>query len=132
MRYTRLAAAILLAAYLPACTGYQVMADPSTGLQASPKPVKEARVTLRTGERFELMSPRVDGDSLRGVPAGGPARSVALADVATVEVRKGSTGKTLALVLGVTAVVGLVALVIAAATYEAPTCTLDGVDASLL
>jgi hypothetical protein len=100
MRSTRFVAAVLLAAFLPACTSYQVMADPASGLQAPPKPVKEARVTLKNGSVFELDSPRVDGDSLRGTLEG-QATSVAWADVTGVEVRKTSAVKTTALVLGV-------------------------------
>ena len=128
MRYTRLAAAIVLAAYIPACTGYATLADPSAALTASPKPIEKARVTLKNGERFELATPVVYGDSLRGVPPGGPARSIALADVAKVEVQKGDAAKTAGLVVGVLLLGGLVAGAIALASYQAPTCSLEGAD----
>jgi hypothetical protein len=100
MRSTRFVAAVLLAAFLPACTSYQVMADPASGLQAQPKPIKEARVTLKNGSVFELDSPRVDGDSLRG-NLEGRATSMPWSDVAGVEVRRTSAVKTTALVVGV-------------------------------
>lgn len=101
MRFTRLIAASLLAAYLPACTSYQVIADPSVGLQASPKTVKEARVMFDSGRRFEVMSPRVNGDSLQGYTKDGAPVSVAMTTVQEVEVRKRSGAKTVLLVVGV-------------------------------
>lgn len=107
MRATRLILALLAAATLPACTAYRTMSDPVAGL-AAPKPARDARVTLRTGERFELEFPRVEGDSLSGFLFGGALRKVALADVARVEVQKVSAGRTAGLVLGL-AVVGTAA-----------------------
>ena len=99
MRFTRLAAAILLAVHLPACTSYQTLADPVADLQASPKPVKKVWVTLQSGAHFQLTSPYVAGDSLRGVSELSRATSVPMADVVKVEVREVSEGKTALLVL---------------------------------
>lgn len=107
MRATRLILALLATATLPACTAYPTIPDPVSTLQA-PKPVKDARVTLRSGERLELDFPRVEGDSLSGFLFGGELRIVALADVARVEVQKMSAGRTAGLVLGL-AVVGTAA-----------------------
>lgn len=107
MRTTKLILALLTAATLPACTAYRTVADPVATLQA-PKPVKDARVTLRTGERLELDFPRVEGDSLSGFLFGGELRTVALADVVRVEAKKVSAGRTAGLVLGM-AVVGTAA-----------------------
>lgn len=118
MRHTRLAAAILLLAYVPACTSYQVLADPSTALLAPAQPIEEARITLRTGERFELNSPRVYGDSLKGFQNEASAKSVAMGDMAKVEIRKPSTGKTVGLVLGIAVAAGLVAGGIAMANMD--------------
>lgn len=126
MHRTRFAAAILLLAYLPACTSYQVIADPSTGLQASPKPIEEARITLRTGERFELNAPGVYGDSLRGIPHQGSAKIVAMGDVSKMEVRRPSTGKTVGLVLGIVVVGGLIAGGIALASMDTFSMDLSG------
>lgn len=109
MRYTRLVAAILLATYLPACTSYQAMAAPTVELQAPPKPVQEARLTLASGERFELRAPRVYGDSLGGLDMNGKPRSVALADVTKVEVQRANATATVGLVLGGLLVGGLIA-----------------------
>jgi hypothetical protein len=130
MRHTRLAAAILLLAYVPACTSYQVMTDPSTGLLAPVKPVEEVRITLRTGERFELNSPLVYGDSLKGFQIEGSARSVAMGDMTEVEVRKPSAGKTVGLVLGIAVAAGLVAGGIAMANYEPWSLSFEGLDAA--
>lgn len=120
MLTTRLAAAMLLVTYASACTSYRVLADPSSELVAAPTPVKEVRVTLRSGERIALDFPMVVGDSLRGTLHGGTARSVSLHDVAGVEVRKPSTAKTVALVFAITGVVGAV---IAAGLCDASDCT---------
>lgn len=107
MRATRLILALLATATLPACTAYRTMSDPAAAL-AAPKPARDARLTLRSGERFELEFPRVEGDSLSGFLFGGELRKVALADVARVEVQKVSAGRTAGLVLGL-AVVGTAA-----------------------
>jgi len=128
LRYLRLAAAIVLAAYIPACTGYTTLANPSEALAASPNQPKQVRVTLKTGERFELAAPVVSGDSLRGIPPGGPARSVALADVAKVEVQKTDGAKTAGLVAGVLLVGGLIAGAVALSSYSSSSCSFESID----
>ena len=97
---TRLIAAILLAAYLPACTSSRVLADPAADLQTSPKPVKKAWVTLQSGAHFQLTSPYVAGDSLRGISELSRPTSVAMADVVKVEVTEVNEVKTVGLVIG--------------------------------
>jgi hypothetical protein len=125
--YPRLGAALLLAAYIPACTGYQTLAGPPVALEAAPIAGKEVRVTLRDGRRLEFKSPQVLGDSLRGAPVGGPPMSVALADIRQVEVKKVSAGKTVALVAGVLVIGGLVAAAIVAASDPlGGSCTIEG------
>lgn len=104
MRYTRLIAVVLLAAYLPACATYSVMPDPATTLQAPQTELQGVRVTLRSGEQVDLQSPRVEGDSLRGTWPNSLVKSVALTDVAAVQVKQVSAGKTAGLVLGAAAV----------------------------
>lgn len=88
-------------------------------LEAGPILNEACRVKLMDGTTFEMESATVEGDSLRGtmsadVATHQPGRQVALAlqDVKTVEVRRHSTGKTAALLLGgavlaVAAVLGL-------------------------
>jgi curli biogenesis system outer membrane secretion channel CsgG len=113
MRYTRLVAIVLLAAYLPACATYSVMPDPASTLKAPQTQLQQVRVTLRSGEQFNLRSPRVEGDSLRGTWPNSLVRSVALADVATVQVKRTSMAKTVGLVLASVAVAWGVLLTVA-------------------
>lgn len=80
-------AAILLAVTLPACTGYQTVADPEAGIGTSPMQLDQARVTPWIGERFKLTSPEIFGDSLRGFLADGTVRTVGLIDVKQFEMR---------------------------------------------
>lgn len=116
MHFIRRAATILSLVCLPACTSYQTLADPVSGLQASPKPVKKARVTVDSGIRFEVRSPRVNGDSLQGTSRDGAPVSVPLAAVQKVEVREpgGATDVLLAvgiLLLTAGAVIGVIAII---------------------
>jgi hypothetical protein len=124
----RWTAAMLLAAYMPACTSYHVLADPAAAIAASPKPIDRARVTLLNGQRFEMRKVQVDGDSLRGTGYGVGVNGIALADIKKVEVAKPSAGKTVALVLGIGAVAGLVAGAIAMASWGSESCTVEGVE----
>ena len=82
---TRHAAAILLLCFLPACTGYQTVTDPAAGLGASPLQLDQARITLWSGERFKLDSPRVFGDLLSGFQKDKRVRKLALTDVKKFE-----------------------------------------------
>lgn len=126
--YTRLVATVLLAAYALACTGYKTMSDPAAQLQASPKKVGTVRVSLKDGKRFELKSPQIYGDSLRGFTLSGPPRSVAMADVAKVESTNVSAAKTAALVAGIAVVGGIVLAAVAAASYSSSSCSLQGIE----
>lgn len=128
--YTRLVATLLLTAYALACTGYHTMADPAAQLQASPKQVGKVRVSLKGGERFELKSPTLHGDSLRGFALGGQPRSVAMDDVTKLEVANVSAAKTAALLAGVVVVGGVVLGALAAASYSASSCDLSGIEYS--
>jgi len=91
---------LLLAAYLPACTSYRTVDDPVEALQPSPKPVRKARVTVDTGERFEVVSPRVSGDSLQGQLHDGTAVSVSMGEIQALEVRTHDGKKTGWLIVG--------------------------------
>ena len=90
MRHRRLVTSLLLAAYLPACAGYQASIQPPAELTAPPKPVKQMRVTLTDGSRVQVTSPRVEGDTLRGTEGyqrtSGPAVAIPLANITAVEV----------------------------------------------
>jgi hypothetical protein len=80
------------------------MPDPATTLKAPQTELKRVRVTLRSGEQFTLKSPRVEGDSLRGTWPNSLVQSVALSEVAAVQVRGTSAEKTAGLILGAAAV----------------------------
>ena len=112
-RWTRLASVLLLLAYLPACTSYQALADPAASLQASATPVKKVWVTLQSGARFQLTSPYLEGDSLRGVSELSRPTSVAMSTVQQVEIWKHSGGKTVLLVAIVVVVVPVLTVAIA-------------------
>jgi hypothetical protein len=118
MRRTRLIAAILLAVIPGACTGYQTVADPEAGLGASPMQLDQARVTPWIGERFQLTSPEIFGDSLRGFLADGTVRTVGLVDVKKFEMRTVDPERTMTLISVVVCAVGF-------ALAKATTCTPD-------
>ena len=107
---TRLIAAILLAAYLPACATYSVMPDPAATLKPPQTEFKQVKITLRTGEEVTVRSPRVDGDSLRGTWPNSLVKSVALADVVAVQAKRVSAERTAGLILGIAALAALVGL----------------------
>ena len=89
MHRIRLAAAgLLLSAWLPACGLYHVVADLSAGAQADPHSVRQARVTLWTGERFELTAIELQEGFIRGTTVEGDTVTVAMADVELMEVRR--------------------------------------------
>ncbi len=108
MRPTRLIAVALLVAYLPACTSYLVLADPAATLQAPPKPIKKARVTIDSGKRFEVMAPRMNADSLQGQLRDGTAVSVPMSGIQKVEIREYHGGKTGWLIFGGILAVGAI------------------------
>ena len=111
-----LSAALVLAAYLPACTSYQATTQPVAELTAAPKPPSKLRVTTTDGAVVEVDEPRVANDTLYGstwtTGAGGKqsagVMTIPIANIRTVEVRKSDGTKTVLLVGGI--VVGLVLL----------------------
>lgn len=116
MSFRRAVSALLLIAYLPACTSFQATTQPLSELTAPPKPVEKIRVTTSAGAQIEVDAPRVANDTLYGstwAAGAGGKQAVApvalpLADIRTVEVKK-SDGATTALVL--VGVVGVVLLI---------------------
>lgn len=111
MRFHRIASALLLATYLPACTAYHQTDESVVQLTAPPKPVERIRVTRVDGSRVQLWGPRVHGDSLFGMNAapgketGGVA--VALAEVRSADVQEVDALKTVAGILVIGTVIGL-------------------------
>jgi hypothetical protein len=115
MSFRRAVSALLLAAYLPACTSFQATSQPLTELTAPPKPVDKVRVTTTAGAQLEVDAPRVVNDTLFGsswtAEAGGKqtteAVALPLADIRTVEVKKSDGTTTLLVIVGIVAVVVL-------------------------
>jgi hypothetical protein len=69
----------------------------------------ELRVTTATRGTIELRNPRVANDSLYGlVGKSGTEVGFSVADVTSVQTRQGSTGKTVALMVGIAVPVGLI------------------------
>ena len=66
MSIRRVVSALMLAAYLPACTSYQPPRQPLAELTAAPKPPEHLRVTTTDGAVVEVDGPRVANDSLFG------------------------------------------------------------------
>lgn len=108
MRYTRWLAVSLLAAYLPACTSYHVLADPAVALQPAPDMPGQIRVTTTDGRKILVKMPTIYGDSLRGMSELTQPMSLAVADISTVEVPKPSLSKSIGLGLGIAVGVGVI------------------------
>jgi hypothetical protein len=101
---------MVLAAHLPACTGYQTIEDPAPVVRAEKAPIERVRMTLRTGESVELEKARVSGDTVYGtVRKGGESRAIPLADASKLELRRPAPDKTIGLVIGLTAVAAAIA-----------------------
>jgi hypothetical protein len=112
MSFRRVVSALMLAAYLPACTSYQATTQPVAEVTAAPTPPKHLRVTTTDGAVVEVDDPRVANDTLYGstwtTGAGGKQSAgvitIPISDIRTVEVRKSDGTKTLLLVGGIVAV----------------------------
>jgi hypothetical protein len=104
--WQRTLSALLLAAYLPACSAWHV-GTPTPAQFIEKEHPESVRVTRNDGTTLTLGSPMVRGDSLIGTTTGGLARpepsatiGIPLADVRQVEVRRTNTTATL-LIVGV-------------------------------
>ena len=94
--------------------------ESSASARASGEFGKKVRILRADGHWVELRHATMDGDSLRGFaePGGAPV-AYSREDVLTIEARRGSAGKTIALVLGAVVVTGgTVALLLLAATVQ--------------
>jgi len=115
MSFRRVVSLLLLAAYLPACTSFQVTSQPLAQLTAQPTPVEKVRVTTADGAQIDVNSPRVTNDTLYGsmwTAASGGKQSagvvtIPVTDIRTVEVRKSDGSSTAMLVIGIVAAVVL-------------------------
>lgn len=67
----------------------------------------EVRVTTQDSARYLMRGLQVVGDTLVGLGGPGQTFAIGVRDIATVEVRRASPIKTVALVLGLFAIVGL-------------------------
>ena len=100
-------ACLLLLSYLPACSTWHT--GTPTPAQFIEKEHPEAvRVIRMDGTTVNLEAPAIRGDSLVGTVGGGLVQadsartiSLALSDVSSVAVKRGSAGRTLLLVGGV-------------------------------
>ena len=122
MRWVRISApnrivgSLLLALQMAACSSWVVPGTTPLEYLQTHTP-EEARVTRSDSSRVVLSGPRIQSDSVVGVTGGGmraddPMRfvSVALADVAKLEVKEGSAGASAGVVLGLVFLVGLIGL----------------------
>jgi hypothetical protein len=87
-RIRLVAATMIFTAGLPACGLYHVVSDFAAGAQADPQSVRQVRVTVWTGERFELSRVEFAEEFMRGTTAEGDTVTVAMADVELMEVRR--------------------------------------------
>lgn len=106
----RSVAVILLSGQLSGCTGWRAEPLSPADVVEGQKP-SELRVQRGDGRREVLYQPQVRGDSLLGRrdrSATQPDRALALTDVTEVATRHIDEGRTVALVLGVGAIVGVI------------------------
>lgn len=100
----RTTAAILLACYLPACTGWRTQSAAPEQVMTTKHP-ERVRITRQDGSRVELLQPAIEADSVSGRDAGAsgpdslkPRVAVALADIRTVELHQTKVAETVLLV----------------------------------
>jgi hypothetical protein len=96
------------------CATWRVETAPPAELVAQPNPPGRLRVTTQDGNRFNLSSPRVIGDSLLGF-RDQQVVGVRVGEIRELATRHGSTGKTLGLIFGTAGVVLLTVAIIAGA-----------------
>jgi hypothetical protein len=82
------AVGLFLAATLPACGLARVVSDLAVGAQADPHSVRQARITVWTGERFELTAIELQEEFMRGTTVEGDTVTVAMTEVELMEVRR--------------------------------------------
>lgn len=92
----------LLSPWAAACTSYRVETAPAPMVVAEKRP-KSVLLTLRSDREVELFGPVVVGDSIRGhdTPESVLRRTVALADIQTIRIRRFNPAKSLLFVLAI-------------------------------
>jgi hypothetical protein len=100
----RTTAAILLACYLPACTGWRTQSAAPEQVMTTKHP-ERVRIVRQDGSWVELLQPAIEADSVTGRDAGAsgpdslkPRVAVALADIRTVELHRTKVAETVLLV----------------------------------
>lgn len=120
-----IALALLIAWPLSACTSWQSLPAPETGLGRDSGSV---RVLTAEGRELEVWYPRLRGDSLFGAAA--PSRrdstDIRLGHLATLKTRRFSIGRTVLSVVGV----GTAGVVVGAFAYFAFVCSGGSCDNS--
>jgi len=105
----RVLSALLLAAYLPACSSYKATTQPLASLTAEPEPVSQVRITTADSSHLKVRAPRVVGDTLHGYTGihGHDTTWVAipLSEIRVTKVRKPDGVETAALAVTVTAAI---------------------------
>jgi hypothetical protein len=101
----------LIVTYSAGCQSWQVVGpNPAEYLQSHI--VEAARITRTDGTVLELRNPSVAHDSLTGLVPGTPPTSLQvslpLTEVDSLAVRKTNTGRTIALIGGIVAALGIV------------------------
>jgi hypothetical protein len=103
-------AGVLLAVQLSACTSWRVQ-NISPQQLVSRDSTQRVRIVRLNGAQVTIKGARLRGDTLYGSPTPIAKRmpdtlvAIPLSDVRAIEVRQGDTGKTVGLVLGVSALV---------------------------
>ena len=110
MTIRRLIACILLPCQLLACWSWQAQEASPEQVIAEEHPDK-MMVNLTDGSKVVLEQPTVSGDTLSGVQSGSTV-NIPLSEVASVEIQKSSTSRT---IVGIGLGVALVAVVVVVA-----------------
>lgn len=108
----------LLLWYLPACITWHVEPGVSPEQLIATQHPDFIRVTRTDSSRLVLRQPRIAaGDSVSGVHNGAPS-SVAISDITQVGIRKFNAGRTIGLLLGMSAIIAGVVVVSVAGSIE--------------
>jgi hypothetical protein len=119
-------ALVLLGLQILACTSWKTPAVSPQELVAGETP-KAVRVTRSDGSQVVVIRPRVTGDNLTGqrpgrTDASHPAQEVVvvpLSDIRSVAVRRGDTGRTVLLIVGLGLTAAAATLLVAIASIDA-------------
>ena len=117
-------ATVLLSGCLAACSSWHIE-NTSPEQLVGEDSTRRVRITRQDGERLTIDQPRLRGDTLYGTPSrvrSSPANqpvAIPLADVREIAVPQRDAGKTIGLILGITAFVGGAAFAIGLAIASA-------------